>query len=81
MTRVPVGEKKVNRYALGRSALGEKKVTDFPEISQKSEGLGLELVSRNLTLTQQKDRSGPSGEVIILGCAGVLGKSEFGVII
>ena len=41
-------------YTLGPSALVDKKVTDFPEISWQSEGLGLELVSRNLTLTPQK---------------------------
>ena len=41
-------------YALGPSALGEEKMRDFPEISQKFEGLGLELVSRNLTLSQKK---------------------------
>jgi hypothetical protein len=35
-------------------------VTDFPEISRKFEGLRLELVSRNLTLVQQKDGPKPS---------------------
>ena len=37
-----------------RELVGVNKVTDFPEISRKFEGRRLELVSRNLTLVQQK---------------------------
>ena len=42
-----------------RELVGENKVTDFPEISRKFEGRRLELVSRNLTLVQQKAGCGP----------------------
>ena len=42
-------------------------MTDFPDISRKSEGLGLELVSRNLTLSlQQKPVPGPPSLQAIL---------------
>ena len=44
-----------------RELVGENKVTDFPEISRKFEGRRLELVSRNLTLVQQKAGRGPKG--------------------
>ena len=53
-----------DHIALGPSALGEKKVTNFPEISRKFEGLGLETVSRNLTLSQQKCGPGPTLELL-----------------
>ena len=43
-----------------RVLVGQKKVTDFPEISRKFEGLRLELVSRNLALVQQKAGPGPT---------------------
>ena len=43
-----------------RVSVGEKKVTDFPEISRKFEGLRLELVSINFALVQQKSVPGPS---------------------
>ena len=52
---------------LGR---GREKSTAFLEISRKFEGLGLELVSRNLTLVQQKATPGPRHVVLELPFVG-----------
>ena len=47
-----------------RVSVGEKKVTDFPEISRKFEGLRLELVSINFALVQQKSVPGVQGQAV-----------------
>ena len=52
---------------LGR---GREKSTAFLETSRKFEGLGLELVSRNLTLVQQKATPGPRHVVLELPFVG-----------